>query len=148
MHKDGRPLNRINELEMIKGYVFANVWFDDNVYKIDPNTGTVVDTYNFAELYPKPLQKKELTSKEAVLNGIAWDPVEDVLYLTGLVFGSKKKNTVGVTLLFYDIYIYLRHRVVVVVYRLLPMLLLLLLPLWYFPNSTSSLAYLMFLRRD
>lgn len=35
------------------------------------------------------LQKKELTSREAVLNGIAWDPEEDVLYLTGacVVFG-------------------------------------------------------------
>ncbi len=29
------------------------------------------------------LQKKELSSREAVLNGIAWDPEEDVLYLTG-----------------------------------------------------------------
>lgn len=35
------------------------------------------------------MQKKELTSREAVLNGIAWDPEEDVLYLTGacVVFG-------------------------------------------------------------
>ncbi len=38
---------------MVKGYVFANVWFDEHLYKIDPVTGQVVDTYNFAELYPK-----------------------------------------------------------------------------------------------
>ncbi|CAM9458333.1 unnamed protein product [Scytosiphon promiscuus] len=86
---DGRPLKKLNELEMVKGYVFANVWFDEHLYKIDPNTGTVVDVYNFSELYPKArtgptaLQKKELSSREAVLNGIAWDPEEDVLYLTG-----------------------------------------------------------------
>ncbi|CAM9916872.1 unnamed protein product, partial [Ectocarpus fasciculatus] len=77
--KDGRPLKKLNELEVVKGYVFANVWFDDNLYKIDPATGEVVDYYNLSELYPK----KELTSREAVLNGIAWDPEEDVLYLTG-----------------------------------------------------------------
>ncbi|CAB1114939.1 unnamed protein product [Ectocarpus sp. CCAP 1310/34] len=81
--KDGRPLKKLNELEVVKGYVFANVWFDDNLYKIDPATGEVVDAYSFSELYPKALQKKELASREAVLNGIAWDPEEDVLYLTG-----------------------------------------------------------------
>lgn len=51
--ENGRPLSRLNELEMVKGYVFANVWFDDNLYKIDPVTGAVVDSYNFSELYPK-----------------------------------------------------------------------------------------------
>lgn len=51
--ENGQPLTKLNELEMVKGYVFANVWFDDNLYKIDPVTGAVVDTYNFSELYPK-----------------------------------------------------------------------------------------------
>lgn len=51
--QDGRPLKKLNELEMVKGYVFANVWFDDRLYKIDPATGAVVDVYNFSELYPK-----------------------------------------------------------------------------------------------
>lgn len=49
---EGKPLTRLNELEVIKGYVWANVWFDDHLYKIDPVTGLVVDTLNFAELYP------------------------------------------------------------------------------------------------
>ena len=53
LNSDGRPLSRINELEMVNGYVLANVWFDDNVYKIDPVSGDVVDTFNFQELYPK-----------------------------------------------------------------------------------------------
>lgn len=51
--ENGQPLKRINELEMVKGYVFANVWFDEHLYKIDPATGGVVDSYNFSELYPK-----------------------------------------------------------------------------------------------
>lgn len=38
---------------MVKGYVFANVWFDDHLYKIDPVTGQVVESYDFTELYPK-----------------------------------------------------------------------------------------------
>lgn len=49
---DGLPLTRINELEMVKGHIFANVWFDNNLYKIDPASGKVVDEYNFGELYP------------------------------------------------------------------------------------------------
>lgn len=51
--ESGKPLKRINELEMVQGYVFANVWFDEHLYKIDPATGKVVDSYDFAELYPK-----------------------------------------------------------------------------------------------
>lgn len=38
-----------------------------------------------AFLSKQALQKKELSSREAVLNGIAWDPEEDVLYLTGMM---------------------------------------------------------------
>lgn len=38
---------------MVKGFVFANVWFDDRIYKINPATGDVVDFYSFEELYPK-----------------------------------------------------------------------------------------------
>lgn len=33
--------------------MFANVWFDENLYKIDPATGEVVDAYSLSELYPK-----------------------------------------------------------------------------------------------
>lgn len=50
---DGKPLKRLNELEMVKGYVLANVWFDNHLYKIDPETGKVVDVINFTELYPR-----------------------------------------------------------------------------------------------
>ena len=59
--QDGRPLIRINELEMVKGFVFANVWFDDHLYKIDPVTGIVVDAYSFSELYPKVREGIQVT---------------------------------------------------------------------------------------
>lgn len=50
---EGKPLKRLNELEMVKGYILANVWFDNHLYKIDPETGKVVDVINFTELYPR-----------------------------------------------------------------------------------------------
>ena len=36
-----QSVNQLNELEYIHGYVYANVWYKDYIYKIDPNTGVV-----------------------------------------------------------------------------------------------------------
>jgi hypothetical protein len=47
--------------------------------QIDPATGKVVAFYDFSALYPS----KERSSIDQVLNGIAYDPAEDVFYLTG-----------------------------------------------------------------
>ncbi|KAG5186005.1 glutamine cyclotransferase [Tribonema minus] len=79
----GQPVARLNELEYVKGRVLANVWFSDEILAIDPLSGRVVEVLDFAALYPRAQRAHELTSHEAVLNGIAYDAQEDVLYLTG-----------------------------------------------------------------
>lgn len=74
----GDPVERLNELEWIAGEVFANVWPSDRVARIDPATGRVLAWIDLAGLLP-PVQR----ATADVLNGIAWDPVEGRLFVTG-----------------------------------------------------------------
>jgi glutamine cyclotransferase len=75
---EGRPVGLINELECVDGRVLANVLFSDNLLEIDPATGRVTALIQAAGL---------LTPAEAraadVLNGIAHDPADGTLLLTG-----------------------------------------------------------------
>ncbi len=75
----GQPLARLNELEWIKGEIFANVWETDEIVRIDPSTGVVrgiVDLYGL-------LQSSDRRPDTDVLNGIAYDPAQQRLFVTG-----------------------------------------------------------------
>ena len=60
--RQGVPVTNINELEYFDGSVWANVWFSDEILRIDLSSGNVTDAINFAAIYPKKLRDKELTS--------------------------------------------------------------------------------------
>jgi glutaminyl-peptide cyclotransferase len=75
----GAPVFMLNELEFVRGEVWANIWHDDRIARIDPSTGAVVGWINLAGLLPA----SERRHPEAVLNGIAYDAVNDRLYVTG-----------------------------------------------------------------
>jgi glutamine cyclotransferase len=75
----GRPLNDINELEYVKGEIFANVWHQDRVARIDPQTGAIKGWVDLAGL----LKPGDVSDEEAVLNGIAYDEAGDRLFVTG-----------------------------------------------------------------
>lgn len=75
---NNRPLPALNELEFAHGRIWANVWFDQAIYAIDPSTGKVV-----AKLDLTALVAKEQSGREAVLNGIAYNPQDDSLWVTG-----------------------------------------------------------------
>jgi glutamine cyclotransferase len=77
--RDGRPLERLNELEFIHGEIFANVWETDEIVRIDPATGVVRGVIDFSGLLPRA----ERRSDTNVLNGIAYDPAGDRLFVTG-----------------------------------------------------------------
>ena len=78
--KDGRrAVTNLNELEFVNGEVFANVWYKDQIARIDPNTGKVNSWLNLAPLRPAVVRN----DKEAVLNGIAWDADKKRLFVTG-----------------------------------------------------------------
>ncbi len=74
----GRPINRLNELEYVKGEIFANIWTTDVVVRIDPITGNVVGVIDFRGLLAP--QDRQYTD---VLNGIAYDAAGDRLFITG-----------------------------------------------------------------
>ena len=75
----GKPLQEINELEWVRGEVWANVWHTDFLYKIDPKTGAVTGVVDLTGLLPRA----EHPDYESVLNGIAWDRATDRLFVTG-----------------------------------------------------------------
>jgi glutamine cyclotransferase len=74
----GQPLHKLNELECVDGAVYANVWEDDFLVRIDPETGGVTDYIDAAGL----LQGDDLIGSE-VLNGIAYNPDAETFYITG-----------------------------------------------------------------
>jgi glutamine cyclotransferase len=75
----GRPVGHLNELEYVKGEIFANVWTTDFVVRIDPATGAILGVINFAGL----LAPEDFKGQTDVLNGIAYDAKQDRLFVTG-----------------------------------------------------------------
>jgi glutamine cyclotransferase len=74
----GRPVVDLNELEFVRGQVYANVWHTDRIAVIRPDSGEVTAWINLAGLRPAAA-----TDPEAVLNGIAYDEARDRLFVTG-----------------------------------------------------------------
>jgi glutamine cyclotransferase len=72
-------VKNINELEFIDGFIWANVWHENRIIKIDPKTGVVVGTANLQPL----VDDLALIEPESVLNGIAYDSVQDAIWVTG-----------------------------------------------------------------
>ena len=70
-------VNRLNELEVVKGEIFANVWLTDRIAVIAPASGRVVGWLNLKGLMPGQ------ANPDAVLNGIAYDAARDRLFVTG-----------------------------------------------------------------
>ena len=75
----GKRVIFINELEYIKGEIWANVWGVDYVLRIDPATGIVLGKIDFSGLR----EKDDRDVKKRVLNGIAFDKVGDRVFVTG-----------------------------------------------------------------
>ena len=77
---DGRtPVRDLNELEYIRGEVYANVWHTDRIARISPQTGRVTRWIDLRGLLPAGYR----LDPQAVLNGIAYDAAGDRLFVTG-----------------------------------------------------------------
>ena len=77
---DGQtPVKELNELEYVQGAIYANIWHDNRIAIIDPQSGHVTGWIDLNGLMPEG----ELQDPEAVLNGIAYDQAHDKLYVTG-----------------------------------------------------------------
>jgi glutaminyl-peptide cyclotransferase len=73
-----RAVTSLNELEVVKGEIFANVWQTDRVARISPKTGQVTGWIELRGLL-SPRESAEVD----VLNGIAYDAAQDRLFVTG-----------------------------------------------------------------
>jgi glutamine cyclotransferase len=75
----GAPLNELNELEYIKGEIYANIWHSERIVRIDPATGKIVGWIDLKGLRPP----QDAGDDDNVLNGIAYDAARDRLLVTG-----------------------------------------------------------------
>lgn len=74
----GVPVDDLNELEIVKGEIFANVWQSQRIARISPETGQVTGWIDLSGL----LSPSEAIGVD-VMNGIAYDPKGDRLFVTG-----------------------------------------------------------------
>jgi glutaminyl-peptide cyclotransferase len=77
---EGKPVHNVNELEWVKGEIYANVWETNLIVRIDPKDGNVVGVINLAGLLSSADQ---VSGPDSVLNGIAYDAKGDRLFVTG-----------------------------------------------------------------
>ena len=75
----GAPVRDLNELEYIRGEIYANVWHTDRIARISPQTGRVTGWIDLRGL----LSSGYRLDSEAVLNGIAHDAANNRLFVTG-----------------------------------------------------------------
>jgi glutaminyl-peptide cyclotransferase len=76
---DGKPVEKLNELEWVKGEILANVWLTNRIARINPATGAVTGWIDLSDL---PEARRSYDA-DAVLNGIAYDATGDRLFVTG-----------------------------------------------------------------
>ena len=74
----GQPIDQLNELEFVRGEVWANVWHTNRIARVAPATGRVVGWIDLSGL-----MGMYRLDAEAVLNGIAYDPASQRLFVTG-----------------------------------------------------------------
>ncbi|UCG59049.1 MAG: glutaminyl-peptide cyclotransferase [Phycisphaerales bacterium] len=79
VHDAGTPVRGLNELEYVKGVIYANVWPTDRIVMIEPGTGRVTGWAYMMGLSSMLSGRRDVD----VLNGIAYDSARDRLFITG-----------------------------------------------------------------
>ena len=74
-----RKAEKLNELEYVKGKIYANIWQQNSILIVNPINGAIEGIVNLSGLQEKAKQSGE----ENVLNGIAYDEENDRLFVTG-----------------------------------------------------------------
>lgn len=76
---NGSPVEELNELEYVKGEIYANIWHSDRIVRISPKDGHILGWIDLTGLMPASRR----VNGESVLNGIAYDAQHDRLFVTG-----------------------------------------------------------------
>jgi glutamine cyclotransferase len=83
--ENGKPLTQLNELEFVKGEIWANIWHSEKIGKpnhiarIDPQSGKLLGWIDLSGISPEDVQK----DSENTLNGVAYDAAADRIFVTG-----------------------------------------------------------------
>ena len=77
--ENGRPVRKLNELEWIEGRVWANIWHSNRIVIINPESGLVEASIDLSGLLPTSDRRADTD----VLNGIARDPADGAIWVTG-----------------------------------------------------------------
>ena len=78
--ENGYVVEKLNELEYIKGFIYANIWTTNTIVKIDPKTGDVVGKLDLTAL----AQDSKSKNPDALeMNGIAYDSLTNKILVTG-----------------------------------------------------------------
>ena len=77
---EGQPVDQLNELEWVRGEIYANIWQTDRIARIDPKTGHVLGWIDLTGLLET---QGPVTGHPDVLNGIAYDSKGQRLFVTG-----------------------------------------------------------------
>jgi len=77
---DGIAVDQLNELEVVEGEIYANIWHTNTIARIDPSTGKITGWIDFSKLYP---DAGKGYNSENVMNGIAYDAEKKRLFVTG-----------------------------------------------------------------
>ncbi len=77
----GKRWDALNELEYVDGIIWANRWFSDEILAIDPSSGEVLGVLDFAKV--ARLFRQGKNGRERVLNGLAWSPSRQAMWVTG-----------------------------------------------------------------
>lgn len=75
--------NKANELEYVNGKIYANVYQKESMMIIDPTSGAIEGVVNFAGLKEKISKGTDWDDENNVLNGIAFNPKTNTLFVTG-----------------------------------------------------------------
>jgi glutamine cyclotransferase len=78
VYAGGEGIANLNELEYVKGEIFANIWHSTRIARIDTQSGQVLAWFDLTSIVAK-----EQHGDEAVLNGIAYNKARDRLFVTG-----------------------------------------------------------------
>jgi len=78
VYAGGQGVANLNELEYIKGEIFANIWHSPRIARVDTRSGQVLAWIDLTSIV-----SMEPHREEAVLNGIGYDQAGDRLFVTG-----------------------------------------------------------------
>ena len=77
--ENGQEIPDLNELEYVRGEIYANIWHSDRIARISPKTGKLLGWIDLNGLR----DPSTTANPDAVLNGIAYDAKENRLFVTG-----------------------------------------------------------------